>query len=542
MTFSPEVRDLAESMLRKSPKDRLGAVYRAQCGATDINSTSIKNHPFFTIPLGDDEEGGVDMCIDWAGLLEEKACIVPVLDDPEDTSYFDDRTDRYLPRGMSDEVRMASLDVEEWLSSGNESDLCDAVLSPPVPGDDPEFQHFDSISGSPDQRRARIKRFGSLTSLLSTSSLESSGSETQQFPESPPTPRRAGFGERLSHVADMSSLSTSSPVWKSPLSATVSVVRGVTAQHPSLSAQITGSHSVPIITDQRHMPGATTADTAAMLKSRATPKAPAWDEAMGTKPAPLVEKIDRGGGRSASLTVAPVSVVGFSVPEKVMVAAPFVSAPAASLSDAMGDPAAMPLATPTQPLLSATGSKAGESPIKIAAESNPATNSGATPQAFDIEWCPTHHLGFRLRGEFYAHGKSWRHRFVSLDPDGPAAAAGIRNGMLLTMVGGTDTMKCTRSQVVRSSPSFACLPRSLRLSPLGVFTVTHLVDSNPLSERVSGPFLLSFVMFYYLWYLPIPRWTRGGFFLRWAYSSLSLLGPCHLIVHPPTLHLRFRLE
>jgi hypothetical protein len=98
-----KVRDLVECMLRKAPVNRLGAVRRASLGedAADVDCTAIKEHPFFKLRLED--EGGVDEGVDWSRLLYERACIVPVLDSPEDTSYFDNRTDRYVPRAYSDE-------------------------------------------------------------------------------------------------------------------------------------------------------------------------------------------------------------------------------------------------------------------------------------------------------------------------------------------------------------------------------------------------------------------------------------------------------
>jgi hypothetical protein len=78
-------------MLKKRPSERCGAIRRTH-GATDIDSSVIRSHPYFSVELSDESatEGGID----WETLLEEKACIVPVLDNSEDTSYFDDRTDR----------------------------------------------------------------------------------------------------------------------------------------------------------------------------------------------------------------------------------------------------------------------------------------------------------------------------------------------------------------------------------------------------------------------------------------------------------------
>ena len=68
-----EVKDLVLRLLEKNPEYRLGS----RSGAKEIMV-----HPFFN-------------GLDWSGLLKKKAMFIPNLDNDEDTTYFDMRTDRY---------------------------------------------------------------------------------------------------------------------------------------------------------------------------------------------------------------------------------------------------------------------------------------------------------------------------------------------------------------------------------------------------------------------------------------------------------------
>ncbi|KAM9384889.1 microtubule-associated serine/threonine-protein kinase 3 isoform 2-T2 [Pholidichthys leucotaenia] len=67
-----DAQDLITRLLRQSPLDRLGTG-----GASEV-----KQHPFF---LG----------LDWNGLLRQKAEFIPQLENEDDTSYFDTRSERY---------------------------------------------------------------------------------------------------------------------------------------------------------------------------------------------------------------------------------------------------------------------------------------------------------------------------------------------------------------------------------------------------------------------------------------------------------------
>ncbi len=67
-----DAKDLITGLLTHDPLQRLGAVGAAQ----------VKDHCFF-------------LYLDWHNLLRNKAEFVPQLDGPDDTSYFDTRSDRY---------------------------------------------------------------------------------------------------------------------------------------------------------------------------------------------------------------------------------------------------------------------------------------------------------------------------------------------------------------------------------------------------------------------------------------------------------------
>ena len=63
----PDVQDFIVALLQQETSLRLGTVAVAE---------EVRMHPFF-------------VGLDWQGLLRQKAEFVPILDDEEDTSYFD---------------------------------------------------------------------------------------------------------------------------------------------------------------------------------------------------------------------------------------------------------------------------------------------------------------------------------------------------------------------------------------------------------------------------------------------------------------------
>ena len=74
-----EARDMISQLLHQNPLDRLGTAGAAE----------VKEHHYFT-----GTEGG-QPGLDWGSLLRIKADFIPQLEDEDDTSYFDSRSDRY---------------------------------------------------------------------------------------------------------------------------------------------------------------------------------------------------------------------------------------------------------------------------------------------------------------------------------------------------------------------------------------------------------------------------------------------------------------
>ncbi|CAF1269223.1 unnamed protein product, partial [Didymodactylos carnosus] len=86
-----DAKNLIECLLEHDPSQRLGKnstlaiIYvfvKVQYLLGTLGPYEVKSHTFFT-------------CINWDTLLREKADFVPVLESPDDTSYFDTREDRY---------------------------------------------------------------------------------------------------------------------------------------------------------------------------------------------------------------------------------------------------------------------------------------------------------------------------------------------------------------------------------------------------------------------------------------------------------------
>jgi len=88
--ISPEAKDLILKLLTHESLDRLGAG-----GALEI-----KQHLFFNQ-------------LHWENLLFRKADFIPQLDGPDDTSYFDTRSDRYNHESFDEEASKATSNKDE---------------------------------------------------------------------------------------------------------------------------------------------------------------------------------------------------------------------------------------------------------------------------------------------------------------------------------------------------------------------------------------------------------------------------------------------
>lgn len=118
--MSEYAKSIISQLLEKDPSHRLGTPQQSQWEDLMPGAFYVKEHEFFTEPREWEEEGHEG--IDWDNLLLEKANFVPNLEDELDTSYFDDRRDRY------------SYDLSEPSGEEDESELNkSASLMSPVP-------------------------------------------------------------------------------------------------------------------------------------------------------------------------------------------------------------------------------------------------------------------------------------------------------------------------------------------------------------------------------------------------------------------------
>jgi microtubule-associated serine/threonine kinase len=139
----PEVKDLILLLLEKDPARRLGTPpplsHLPSWEDLMPGAYYVKEHDFFLMRLED--ENGVDDEVDWDNLLLEKANFIPNLDDELDTSYFDDRADRYHHElSASSEEDENSVDSSDPLSESFKNFACVNPMSTPstpVPGASP---------------------------------------------------------------------------------------------------------------------------------------------------------------------------------------------------------------------------------------------------------------------------------------------------------------------------------------------------------------------------------------------------------------------
>ena len=119
-----EAKDIITLLLQQNPLDRLGTG-----GAFEV-----KEHYYFS--GGDFGGTGGGSSVDWTSLLRMKADFIPQLEDEDDTSYFDSRTERY---------NHTEADTDTETRSSAEDSLEDAPL----------FRSFSSCS--PRYRKVHAK-------------------------------------------------------------------------------------------------------------------------------------------------------------------------------------------------------------------------------------------------------------------------------------------------------------------------------------------------------------------------------------------------
>jgi serine/threonine protein kinase len=116
--FCPDAKNLIEQLLEHDPSKRLGTLGGAH---------EIRAHPFCS-------------SINWHTLLREKADFVPVLESPDDTSYFDTRQDRYKHSDGDDD--------NSSTTTNNDSDSLFASFS------SVSMKYVSELSGTHKQRHS----------------------------------------------------------------------------------------------------------------------------------------------------------------------------------------------------------------------------------------------------------------------------------------------------------------------------------------------------------------------------------------------------
>ncbi|CAM4801967.1 unnamed protein product [Rotaria magnacalcarata] len=143
--FCPDAKSLIEQLLEHDPSKRLGTLGGAY---------EIRSHPFCA-------------CINWNTLLREKADFVPVLESPDDTSYFDTRQDRYQ---HSDDDILSSTTNKQTQITGpdNDSDVLFASFS------SVSLKYVSELSGNHKQRHSiKAQQQDSTTTNTTTSEMSS---------------------------------------------------------------------------------------------------------------------------------------------------------------------------------------------------------------------------------------------------------------------------------------------------------------------------------------------------------------------------------
>jgi microtubule-associated serine/threonine kinase len=201
LVFVPDdAKNLIKSLLKHDALDRLGA------GGT----AEIKEHAFFHQ-------------LDWDNLLRIKADFIPQLDGPDDTSYFDTRSERYNHNTNSNDSKTEStngLVLKTSRSKSNDDDLDDDTdneLFASFSSCSSKFKHHSSTSNitvAPYSNNAFIETVPStLVKVAETKSNE----ETCVFvkPSTPP-PKQAKQNESDQKLFDLGKLSLNDDIEPSP--------------------------------------------------------------------------------------------------------------------------------------------------------------------------------------------------------------------------------------------------------------------------------------------------------------------------------------
>eukprot|EP00042_Codosiga_hollandica_P050089 m.591437 g.591437 ORF g.591437 m.591437 type:complete len:1419 (+) comp58016_c0_seq1:169-4425(+) len=412
--MSAEVKDLILRLLEKDPDNRLGTVTEEVDGLAIPGATYVKEHEFFSMSFED--EGWID----FDALLQEKACFVPVMDDELDTSYFDDRSDRYTHT-------LSSSDSDESDPEGSASP--DSTNLP--------FQRFDRVNvTTPLNRSPRI----SMSSPMPRSSpLRAS------FTEEAPSISRAGSYTpmELSRTAE-----TQSPFLSEPESATVPISFDLSDKDRALSG---GARSIISEAEEIFVEGSTSSTTVHpivvevprthLVHSPSLPASPKFSLA----PAPK-----RDGDRSPPLPISRDP----------------------SDTDAEGSKKQSGRSTTTSPGAVAAAAAVAVSDVmqkriqrqesRRKSKSKIHCSLGCEScKTVEIPWNPKTGYGFAIRCETDDYGR--RHRISAVDKNGPAEAAGAELNLAIIQVNGEDVTAMQHQKVVRKIKEASAARASIEL-------------------------------------------------------------------------------
>ncbi|CAF0807085.1 unnamed protein product [Adineta ricciae] len=149
--FCPEAKSLIEQLLEHDPSQRLGTLG----GALEIRA-----HPFCA-------------CINWNTLLREKADFVPVLESPDDTSYFDTREDRY--QHSDDDILSSTTNKQTQVAlPDNDSDILFASFS------SVSLKYVSELSGNSKQRHSNKTQHPQDSTTTNTTASEVSSTDVSR--------------------------------------------------------------------------------------------------------------------------------------------------------------------------------------------------------------------------------------------------------------------------------------------------------------------------------------------------------------------------
>ncbi|CAF1411772.1 unnamed protein product [Adineta steineri] len=149
--FCPEAKNLIEQLLEHDPSQRLGTLGGAY---------EIRTHPFCAP-------------INWNTLLREKADFVPVLESPDDTSYFDTREDRY--QHSDDDILSSTTNKQTQVTlPDNDSDILFASFS------SVSLKYVSELSGNHKQRNSNKTQQHQDSTTTNTTASEMSSTDVSR--------------------------------------------------------------------------------------------------------------------------------------------------------------------------------------------------------------------------------------------------------------------------------------------------------------------------------------------------------------------------